>query len=214
MRQQSRKSKSVGVLLVITMVFCPAGVVTPSYAQNKVVVIPLIDTVCAGPPAPVPKTGQTASYQTGDDGDLEKGVAWPAPRLRDNGNGTVTDNLTRLVWLKNANCFSVLRTFSIAVNDCNGLATGHCSLTDGSQAGDWRLPNLRELHSLVDYTRSNPCLPTGHPFMDVLSDNYWSSTTHTGYNAAYAWYVVFSTGGLSSGQKIYGGYVWCVRDPQ
>ncbi len=42
----------------------------------------------------VVKTGQTTSYRTGDDGDLEKGVAWPDTRFTDNGNGTVTDNLT------------------------------------------------------------------------------------------------------------------------
>ena len=45
--------------------------------------------------APVPKTGQTTSYATGDDGQLEKGVAWPYPRFTDNGDGTVTDNRKR-----------------------------------------------------------------------------------------------------------------------
>ena len=59
----------------------------------------------SGYPAPVHKTGQTTSYATGDDGDLEKGVAWPNPRFTDNSDGTVTDNLTGLIWLKNANCF-------------------------------------------------------------------------------------------------------------
>ncbi len=54
-------------------------------------------------PAPVPQTGQTISYATGDDGALQKGVALPSPRFTDNGNGTVTDNLTGLIWLKNAN---------------------------------------------------------------------------------------------------------------
>ena len=52
---------------------------------------------------PVEKTGQTTSYATGDDGDLEKGLAWPNPRFTDNEDGTVTDNLTGLIWLKNAN---------------------------------------------------------------------------------------------------------------
>jgi len=54
--------------------------------------------------APAPKTGVTTSYAAGDDGALKKGVAWPNPRFTDNSNGTVTDNLTGLVWLKNANC--------------------------------------------------------------------------------------------------------------
>ena len=54
--------------------------------------------------APVPKTGQTTSYANGDDGDLELGVASPNPRFTDNGDGKVTDNLTELIWLKNAKC--------------------------------------------------------------------------------------------------------------
>jgi hypothetical protein len=54
--------------------------------------------------APVEKTGQTTSYATGDDGELSKGVVWPNARFADNGDGTVTDNLTGLMWLKNANC--------------------------------------------------------------------------------------------------------------
>jgi len=55
--------------------------------------------------APVPKTGQTTSYDTRDDGALEKGVAWPTPRFTDNNNGTITDNLTKLIWMKNAQAF-------------------------------------------------------------------------------------------------------------
>ena len=61
-----------------------------------------------------PKTGQTLCYDslgavvpcagTGQDGEIKAGVAWPSPRFTDNSNGTVTDNLTGLIWLKNANC--------------------------------------------------------------------------------------------------------------
>ena len=61
----------------------------------------------------VPKTGQTTCSDesgvsrpctgTGEDGEHQKGVAWPNPRFTDNGDGTVTDNLTGLIWLKDAN---------------------------------------------------------------------------------------------------------------
>ena len=51
-------------------------------------------------PVMLPKTGQTTSYAAGDDGALQKGVASPNPRFTDNGNGTVTDNLTGLIWLE------------------------------------------------------------------------------------------------------------------
>ncbi len=50
------------------------------------------------------KTGQTTTFATGDDGDYQAGVPVPNPRFTDNGDGTVTDNLTGLTWLKNASC--------------------------------------------------------------------------------------------------------------
>jgi len=63
--------------------------------------------VWADAPAPVEKTGQTTCYNTsgteisctdtGQDGDLQKGVTSPSPRFTDNGDGTVTDNLTELM---------------------------------------------------------------------------------------------------------------------
>jgi len=83
-------------------------------------------------PAPLAKTGQTVSIAPGDDGALQKGVAWPNPRFTDNANGTVTDNLTGLVWLKNANCLQVMRGWSTALSDANNLANGACGLSDGS----------------------------------------------------------------------------------
>ena len=71
-------------------------------------------------------TGQTLCYDslgddvscagTGQDGQLRPGVAWPNPRFTDNNNGTVTDNLTGLMWLKDANCFG-LRTWAQALSD-------------------------------------------------------------------------------------------------
>ena len=59
--------------------------------------------------AGVPKTGQTTSFVTGEDGDLRERRAAANPRFIDNGDGTITDNLTGLIWLKNARC---LRTQS------------------------------------------------------------------------------------------------------
>lgn len=171
------------------------------------------DPVGAG----VEKTGQTLSSQSGDDGDLEKGIAWPNPRFSDNGDGTVTDFLTGLIWLKNANCYST-RLWSIALSDCNNLADASCGLTDGSIAGDWRLPNAKELQSLIDYSRTNPVLPTVHPFSNVQSDLYWTSTSYPGAPTM-AWGVNMNAGNInyynSSSDPGYGGdsgYVWPVRD--
>ena len=66
--------------------------------------------------SPVPKTGQTTSYGTREDGALQKGVAWPTPRFTDNNNGTVTDKLTGLIWMKNADYFG-LRTWVQALSE-------------------------------------------------------------------------------------------------
>jgi hypothetical protein len=158
----------------------------------------------------VPKTGQTSSYGTRDDGALQKGVAWPTPHFKDNGNGTVTDNLTGLIWMKNANAFG-LRTWDAALSEAIGLHSGSIpGLTDGSKAGDWRLPNVRELQSLVDYGRYGPALPTGHPFTGVQMSFYWSSSTYAAGTTT-AWGVLFGDGYAYTGDKFDLAYVWCVR---
>ena len=131
----------------------------------------------SGQVAYVQKTGQTTSYATGDDGDLQKGVSWPSPRFTNNGDGTVADNLTELIWLQNANRPAAGQSWANAVTYCNNLADDGGELTDGSVAGDWRLPNVNELISLLDFGQSLPLLPNGHPFTGVVSGSYWSSTT-------------------------------------
>ncbi len=164
-------------------------------------------------PARVPKTGQTTSYATGDDGDLEKGVTWPNPRFIDNGNGTVIDNLTGLIWLKNASCFGT-QVWADALTSANTLNSGECGLSDGSAEGDWRLPNVREMQSLVDYRRVAPALPSAHPFTDVQSDYYWTSTTYVD-GVTSAWYVRLDVGIVNSAAKSSGSYyVWPVRGGQ
>ena len=175
-------------------------------AEDGFYVIPAM----RGKYAPVPKTGQITPFDTRDDGALQKGVAWPTPRFTDNNNGTITDNLTKLIWMKNANAFGG-RTWAQAISAANSLQAGQQSgLTDGSKAGDWRLPNVRELQSLVDYGRYNPALPAGHPFTNVQSSYYWSSSTYAGYTTL-AWYVHFNGGHVGLDDKSYSSYVWCVR---
>ena len=72
----------------------------------------------------VPKTGKTATYGTRDDGALQKGVASPSPRFTDNGNGTVTNNLTKLIWMQNASSFVSGRTWAQALSEANLLQSG------------------------------------------------------------------------------------------
>ena len=170
------------------------------------------DSPCPCTPAGTPKTGQATSYATGDDGNLEKGVAWPNPRFTDNGDGTVTDNLTNLVWLKNANCFGREQWWQ-ALSYSNGLASGSSGLTDGSQAGGWRLPNYKELFSLVDAANYDPALPTGHPFNNVQFFYYWSSTTDPSFTILFAFHVMMYDGVVNRYDKNLHDYVWPVRDP-
>jgi hypothetical protein len=84
-------------------------------------------------------TGQRTSYAAGDDGAEQKGVAWAASagRFTDHQDGSVTDTVTGLIWLKDATCLPATN-WAAAIQEANGLAAGACGLADGSKAGDWR----------------------------------------------------------------------------
>jgi hypothetical protein len=161
----------------------------------------------------VPKTGQIFYSVPGDDGDLQKGTAWPDPRFTDNGDGTVTDNMTGLVWSKNANMFVETQTWYAAMDACAALADNGIDRTDGSQPGDWRLPNVKELQSLMDYGQSNPVLPVDHPFLEVQSSSYWTSTTYA-LSDYFSWGISLSNGYNAPAYYKNGnnGFIWCVRD--
>jgi Protein of unknown function (DUF1566) len=165
------------------------------------------------PVAPVPQTGQTTLYATGDDGDLQAGVAWPVPRFTDNGNGTVTDTLTGLIWLKQANCSTISPAdWLTALAHANGLAHGQCGLMDGSHPGDWRIPSIKELQSLVDLGQFSPAVPSGHPFSGVQPENCWSSTTYAGFPENAAWNVYLLSGYTAGITKSSISLVWPVRE--
>ena len=181
------------------------------------------------PWAPVPKSGQTTCYDagggpidcagTGQDGDLHKGVALPNPRFTDNSNGTVTDSLTGLIWLQNANCLDVSpKTWTEALTAIASLKGDGtmCDLADGSVAGDWRLPNIRELLSLENDQYFEPTLSNtagtaqwtaGDPFLGVQSSYYWSSSSSQNM----AWYVDFGDGYVENWGKNGSIFVWPVR---
>ncbi len=161
----------------------------------------------------LPKTGQTTQYLAGDDGDLRSGVAWPDPRFHANTDQTVTDNLTGLIWTKDANTPG-----PAACNPGSGktwaeaLAYAAC-LNTNSYLGhnDWRLPNVNELSSLTDYSNYNPALPTGHPFSNVVSDRYWSSSAYIACYSGFALEVLMQYGDISYQNKAASRPVWPVR---
>ena len=124
-------------------------------------------------------------------------------RFTDNGDDTVTDNNTKLMWTKNANLCG-LKNWEDACSYCGGVTLANHS--------DWRLPPIHELWSLIDRHQLNPALPPGNPFMNVKSDHYWSSTTDAEITSR-AWYVYFGSGYKGFHDKsYYYFYVWCVRD--
>jgi hypothetical protein len=186
------------------------------------------------------KTGQTVSQVDYDDGYYKKGVAWPSlsdtpasARFTDSGKGTVTDNLTGLIWLKNANVPAATRTWVQAFSDVaelnasgtmNAHPAGDTSAPVDTHQTDWRLPNVKELSSLIDWAYNVPALSNAagtakwtsedeDSFTGVQSDNYWSSTTVASSTAG-AWCVHLSAGNVGSYDKAFGKYVWPVRGGQ
>jgi len=161
----------------------------------------------------LPKTGQSASYAAGDDAAAQRGVAWPATRFIDNQDGTVTDALTGLIWLQDAGCFSA-GSWSAAFTAAAQLANGACGLSDGSTVGQWRMPNVAELESLLDASRSSPALHTTHPFANV-GTTYWTSTTYRGDTFA-AWVIRLTDGryindSVANAKSTAYNLLWAVR---
>lgn len=160
-------------------------------------------------------TGQDGAYQYGMDpvvvptGGITGAYNSPAStgtRFIDNNNGTVTDTLTALIWQKDSSCHAT-KDWQGALSACNNLSTSTCGLSDGSTAGQWRLPNVNELHSL------GPIWPLAAPFVGNLASHYWSSTTYASVSYV-AWFVDFGDGYVGSHVKSVGYYVRCVRGGQ
>jgi len=161
--------------------------------------------------ASVPQTGQTptvplVSPPAGSDGNLQKGVVLPTPRFTVQADtNCVLDNLTGLVWARNANLGGT-KTWSAAITYCEALDYGGQT--------DWRLPNAKELYSLIDLGRCLPALPSGHPFAGVQSGNYWSSSTDAN-DTGNAWRVGLHYGYVNDADpKSYPYNVWPVRAGQ
>lgn len=122
-------------------------------------------------------------------------------RFTDHEDGTVTDSLTGLMWTKDANMYG-RRIWAKVFSDCESCTVGGYN--------DWRLPTVKELQSLIDFDRHDPALPVGHPFSNVQSSCYWSSSTHA-YGTGFVWLVPLFNGGVGYYGKGNDYYVWCVR---
>jgi len=145
-------------------------------------------------------------------------------RFTDNGDGTVTDNTTDLIWLKNADCFGPL-TWDEAMTTTANLADGQCGLRDGSVAGDWHLPERDALLSLIDKRYKYPVLISntvdtdqwleGDSFSGGQTGPYWSAMTYANCpDAAWLVYLGLYYDGVGYESKTRLHYIWPVRSGQ
>jgi len=111
----------------------------------------------------------------------------PLNHFLNNGDGTVTDTATGLMWERGTSSM----TWEAALAYAEGLTLAGYD--------DWRLPTPKELQSIVDYSRSAPAIDTAL-FPGTVSSKYWSSTTDADIyvnSPGIAWYVNFSSGFIS-----------------
>lgn len=188
-----------------------------------IVVIASLLTMSATQAAPtdLPETGQTTCSDatgtvvncagTGQDGDYRAGVAWPSSRFVVGSGATadcVTDSLTGLMWVRTPGAATDIWTNALA--SANNLE--HCGFSD------WRLPNLNELESLLNFEVADPAaFLNSQGFSGVQSSAYWSSTSVAGAEpfSANAWFIHFdgsSSVGLTD--KSVSLLAWPVRTAQ
>lgn len=129
-------------------------------------------------------------------------------RFIDNGDSTVTDNKTGLMWAKDGNAA------------CNQMdmeeALSFISKLNDSKTGykDWRLPTIQELSTLTDSDQRSPALPLNHPFSNVQSGSYWSLSPSPEYvknSGDFVWSMDMAIGSTGLNEKSHKLYVWPVR---
>jgi len=167
----------------------------------------------------LPQTGQTKCYNaagaeiacsgTGQDGEKLQGVISPTQRFTVSGS-CVTDSLTGLMWSKDGNLPVGSKTWQQSLDYVASINSGGglCGYTD------WRLPNVNELLSLVNFGQSNTAtwLNT-QGFLNVQAGYYWSSSAYAGATNN-AWRVYMWDGSVGADGKGNSNYVWPVRAGQ
>ncbi|WP_028325727.1 DUF1566 domain-containing protein [Desulfatirhabdium butyrativorans] len=147
------------------------------------------------------QSGSSAHSVIGSFGLMEDGFPAEAATdtYTDNGDGTVTDTSTGLMWQQETP--DNTKNWEQALSYCENLTLGGHT--------DWRLPTIKELLSLVDYSHRHPAINTAF-FPGTVASYYWSSTTDAGYPYD-AWVVNFDSGYVYSSYKSSRGYVRAVR---
>ncbi|MUM78767.1 DUF1566 domain-containing protein [Pseudodesulfovibrio sp. F-1] len=161
--------------------------------------LPTGQTFCAD------ATGATIPCRgTGQDAEFFARRA-PGPERFTANQDTATDTLTGLTWLRDANAPG----FPLSWQE------GHDFIGAMNRRGhaghrDWRMPDRRELFSLVCFDQANPALSAGHPFINVFDGWYWSATP-SAMHPSQAWHVQLSGGRMFWGSRTGYEMVWPVR---
>jgi hypothetical protein len=159
------------------------------------------------PAARLPETGFTLSFASYDDGFYKMGAAWPIPRFTDNGNGTITDDLTGLMWDQNGSTFGQL-TWTDALSDISSYTLGGHT--------DWRMPNIVEIRSLIRWQENDSSVWLGNQgFMNVQSspdtiNYYYWTATRSGVGNALLFKMIDGTQ-YTGGDDTIQASVWAVR---
>jgi chitodextrinase len=185
-------------------------------------------------PVDLYSTGQSKCYDqlgneiacagTGQDSEVASGTDWTSLRFADNGDGTITDNLTGLTWMADGNCIKT--NYSSYDNDgvtADGAVSWQHALDFianinsgqypecGAGHSDWMLPNKNELESLVSSDASVLSVwLNALEFNNFVPDMYWTSTTDL-WATEYAWVVDMSYSQVSNNLKLDSAYVLPLR---
>jgi len=143
-----------------------------------------------------------------------RGEQQPAHTFTDNGDGTVTDNSTGLMWEK---CSAGQNNDTACTNTATEetywqQALYYCKGLSLAGYTDWRLPNIKELRSIVVNAVYGPAIDTTYFPNTAAPILWWSSTTYASYPSE-AWDVYLNNGSVSASSKSDPFYhsVRCVR---
>jgi len=156
---------------------------------------------------PILQTGQTKIYHDGDNGTHQAGIK----RSYTKKGEVIIDNSTGLMWQNQA--YTQKEKEAEDANKEHGKvlkwanASKYCDELTLGGYDDWKLPTLKELKTLVDYSQHNPAIDAQ---FEVIPDYYWTRTTYAD-DTADAWVVGFDDGGDGWSTKSGSDYVRCVR---
>jgi hypothetical protein len=185
---------AVGSNNITIVVTAANGTTNNTYSVNMYRAIPIFKT----------GAGSYSGINPLEDGATQRGVSWPYPRFQDNGNGTVSDLMTGLMWLKDAKMITSQYPFGNAVMEAQYI-TGFCGYYD------WYLPNINEMRSLANYGQ------IGNEYLSSFfsncssTDNWWTSTSFPNNPGLNAYSFDMNANTITTSDKTSTFCVWAVR---